>query len=373
MAANRPHRHERSSLHDSLARTSPRFDSTPRKPAHCEEKVPRSLFRWLIGTLDERSRHALTASALLPAITADALTRLTGDIQTPSILEHLSRTFPFVFREATEPASYQIHPMLRRYLRSLEQGSLPATIASDTRDRYDGGDDAIDARTKAHLASHDCTVPDSTPRVRIDLLGGLAIRQDGVVIPCTRRPMTMPITLLLALVAMGAADVPVPRVADLLWSDVADDRARARARVVATVHRANRLLGRPHALCVDRASVSLDRQHVAVDTLELPQRLHAAQRPDLDATEASKEILAAYPGTLLPEEKASSWVLAYREQLAGEFANAVLHAGGRLESVHGPETARGLYVEALRREPLAISVRVRLWEINAAQTSPESR
>ena len=355
---------EPASAGQTIVRASTLPDSTPGRAANGSEQVPHSLFSQLVATLDAGSQRVLLLSAFLPTITSDTVTRLTGDARTPDILEQLSRTFPFFFREATQPTTYSHHPLLRSYLRSLARVTLPLAKVSDllwaSLEAYEV------ALQRAGLASkrHHFPLFTPAPAIRITVLGGFNILRDGVPLTCRRRPVNKPLALLIAIVVMGGTNIPLQRLAELLWPKAKSSCAQARMTI--TLRRTRRLLGDCAAIRVDNGMVSLDPTLVTVDAFELAQRLHDPELVEFGAAEACQRVLDAYPGTLLPDENADAEVLRYREQLAAQFANVVLQVGGRLQGTGDLVMARSFYLKALAREPLAICVRVQLWELDHA-------
>ena len=355
---------EPASAGQPIVRASALPDSTSRRAATGSQKLPHSLFSQLVATLDPQSRRVLMLSAFLPTITSDTVARLSGDARTPDILEHLSRTFPFFFREPTEPTTYSHHPLLRSYLRSLARATLPSPNVSDllwtSLDAYEA------ALQRAGLASkrHHLSLFTPAPAIRINVLGGLNILRDGAPLMCRRRPVNKPLALLIAIVVMGGTNIPLQCLAALLWPKAKSDGAQARMTI--TLRRVRRLLGDCAAIRVDNGMVSLDPARVTVDAFELAQRLHDPELVELGTVEACQRVLDAYPGTLLPDETADAEVLRYREQLAAQFANVVLQVGGRLQGTGDLVMARSFYLKALAREPLAICVRVQLWELDHA-------
>jgi hypothetical protein len=355
---------EPSSAGRTIVRALALPDSTVRRAATGSQKLPHSLFSQLVATLDPRSRRVLMLSAFLPTITPETVTRLSGDARTPDILEQLSRTFPFFFREPTQPATYSHHPLLRSYLRSLARATLPLPKVSDllwtSLDAYEA------ALQRAGLTSkrHHFPLFAPAPAIRINVLGGLNILRDGIPLTCRRRPVNKPLALLIAIVVMGGTNVPLQCLAALLWPKAKSDCAQARMTI--TLRRVRRLLGDCAAIRVDNGMVSLNLALVTVDAFELAQRLHDPELVEMETVEACQRVLDAYPGTLLPDETVDAEVLRYREQLAAQFTKVVLQIGGRLQHAGDLVTVRSFYRETLVREPLAIGVRVKLWELDHA-------
>jgi DNA-binding SARP family transcriptional activator len=193
--------------------------------------------------------------------------------------------------------------------------------------------------------------PASAPAIRICALGGFLILRNGSPLPRRRKAPGKPLTLLKALVALGARGVPGDTLADLLWPEAEGDHADA--RLTTTLHRTRALLGVPGTILKDGGELSLNRELVSCDVLEFHDVLQRIETQQHSARESSSLLLKAYPGPLLPACTGEAWLQPCRERLAARFAGAVARVGRRLEAESNRAEAQTLYLEALAREPLA--------------------
>jgi DNA-binding SARP family transcriptional activator len=193
--------------------------------------------------------------------------------------------------------------------------------------------------------------PVGAPAIRICALGGFLILRNGSPLPRRRKAPGKPLTLLKALVALGARGVPGDTLADLLWPEAEGDHADA--RLTTTLHRTRALLGVPGTILKDGGELSLNRELVSCDVLEFHDVLQRIETQQHSARESSSLLLKAYPGPLLPACTGEAWLQPCRERLAARFAGAVARIGRRLEAEGNHAEAQTLYLEALAREPQA--------------------
>jgi hypothetical protein len=193
--------------------------------------------------------------------------------------------------------------------------------------------------------------PGTPPAIRICAMGGFLILRNGSPLPRHRKAPGKPLTLLKALVALGADGVPSHTLADLLWPEAEGDHADA--RLTTTLHRTRALLGVPQAILKDSGALSLNRELVSCDVLEFHDVVQRIETQQHSARESSSLLLKAYPGPLLPACTSEAWLQPCRERLAAKFAGAVARVGRQLEAETNRAEAQTLYLEALAREPLA--------------------
>ncbi len=148
--------------------------------------------------------------------------------------------------------------------------------------------------------------------LELRLLGRFEARREGG--PAIEFP-TKKAQLLLAFLALNPGEAqPREKLASLLWSDRADEQARASLR--ADLSALRKALGdvEPSLLLADRETVSLDASAVEVDAVEF-ERLVAVGMP-----EALEEACALYRGELLKGESIrdppfEEWLIYERERL----------------------------------------------------------
>jgi DNA-binding SARP family transcriptional activator len=203
--------------------------------------------------------------------------------------------------------------------------------------------------------------PHRVPRIRIVVLGRFCVLRAGVPLTCRKRPATKPLALLTALVLAGGKNVPLCDVAQQLSPEAQPGSAHARMRT--TLRRVQSLLGTDEAIQVAGDRISLNPRVVSVDAFELLARCRNPVLPEPGA-DSVEGLLAAYPGTLLPDEDGDPRVARARERFAAAFAAAVLQLGQRAERAGATEQARNLYRTALAREPTAIAIGAQLAKLD---------
>jgi DNA-binding SARP family transcriptional activator len=157
--------------------------------------------------------------------------------------------------------------------------------------------------------------------VRVEALGGLALRRDGVE-PPRGKAQRKPLELLGLLVAHGERGASLGRLAEALWPDADGDTAHHALET--TMYRLRRLLGDPAALVRCGGRTTLDPDRVFVDAWAFADLAGLAEtyRARGDAAEALRACAAAidlYRGDLLPDDDLLG-IASSRERLRAELA-----------------------------------------------------
>ncbi len=192
---------------------------------------------------------------------------------------------------------------------------------------------------KRHLAPPDPQhAPDNWPfPVRVYTLGRFGLVVDDVALGETqKKKQAKPLTLLKALIAMGARDVHEERLQEALWPDAEGDAAHR--ALITNLQRLRKLLGDAAAIDYGHGRLSLSPGHCWVDAWAFER--------GAAGTQMQAEPLRHYRGGFLPDEDAA-WALAPRQRLRRKFWRAVMAQGERLE-------ATGVWAEVIRHYQQAL-------------------
>jgi len=170
--------------------------------------------------------------------------------------------------------------------------------------------------------------------VKVYTLGRFGVGLYDKPLSFSRKTPRRLIGLLKALVSFGGREVPEQKLIDALWPDEEGDAAEHALTVA--LHRLRRLLGDTHALLVEDGTVSLNREHVWIDALEIEPVFAVAEdalaRSDQAAfDQAVKTLGALYKGQFLPADTDAPWSVSMRERLKARFVQFVNDYGERLE------------------------------------------
>jgi hypothetical protein len=314
-------------------------------PALADHSELTTCLQHISAKWDEELRSALMQTAFLARLTRSAVNEITRRPGVFDTLQRLADAGVLVRRDPGLPATLRLDPGFRAHLQELARSTLQPAELSDLLWR------ATALMERELDAQQPRATPGTSPTIRICALGGFLILRNGSPLPRHRKAPGKPLTLLKALVALGAGGVPSHTLADLLWPEAEGDHADA--RLTTTLHRTRALLGVPEAILKDSGQLSLNRELVSCDVLEFHDVLQRIETQQHSTRESSSLLLKAYPGTLLPACTGEAWLQPCRERLAAKFAAAVARVGRQLETEHNRAEAQTLYLEALAREPLA--------------------
>jgi DNA-binding SARP family transcriptional activator len=176
--------------------------------------------------------------------------------------------------------------------------------------------------------------------VRIYMLGRFEVFVNGERVTFNARAPRKVLSLLKALICLGAKDVRDRRLISTLWSD--DELDTAKAAFDITLHRLRRLLVHPEAILVQEGSLRINPEVCWVDALAL-DRLLASPRDRADAQAA----LSMYKGNLLPGDEDEPWSCSLRERLRRKFVHHAELVGSELEALQEWQRAIEHYQRAL--------------------------
>lgn len=304
---------------------------------------------------DDALRQGLIQTAFLARLTRAVVLELTRSPSVADVLDRMADEGLLVQRTVMAPAIMRYEPRFRAHLQALARSSLQSGELSELLWRVATlMERELEALQPAPLSGQ-VSARAALPRLQICALGGFLILRDGAPLPRHRKAPGKPLTLLKALVALGATGVPSHTLADLLWPEAEGDSADA--RLTTTLHRARALLGVHEAVLKDSGQLSLNRALVRCDVFDFQDLLQRLETEHADAAAMGKLLLKAYPGPLLPACTGEAWLQPCRERLAAKFAAAAARIGRWLEAAGNRDEARAFTLEAVAREPLAACLR----------------
>jgi DNA-binding SARP family transcriptional activator len=193
--------------------------------------------------------------------------------------------------------------------------------------------------------------------LKLRVLGGFELVQNGIAIDVSKRITRKPLELLKAIIALGGREIDPAALADLLWPDAEGDAAQKALET--TLHRLRKQLGSEHALPVHQGKIGIDPQHcwvdlVALDALvaEIEKSLRSA--PSLEALRSLADALEdLYRGDLLPRDTDLPWLSVPRQRLHARVLDLVAALGQALEEGGDVERAISLYLRGTHVENAA--------------------
>jgi LuxR family transcriptional regulator, maltose regulon positive regulatory protein len=196
--------------------------------------------------------------------------------------------------------------------------------------------------------------------IRVYTLGRFEIQLDGMPLRFGGKAQRKPLELLKAVIALGASEVAVDKIIDMLWPDPVSGDGQKTFDI--TVHRLRKLLGCDAAVEVSDRRVSLNRHVVWVDAWALDRTLESlvpaatTVLPRIDLLEAAApQVLNLYRGLFLAGDVEARWQIAARNRLTGRFHRFVLRLGEHWELGRQWTRAAELYQRAIELDPLAES------------------
>lgn len=173
-----------------------------------------------------------------------------------------------------------------------------------------------------------------------------------------------PIELLKIAVALGGHDISVDRITDIMWPNI--DRDYAHRSFNTTLHRLRKLLGEDSAITLSNNQLSLSERFFWIDTWAFEQnleQLHQAirRRSDDDTIHGlADKTLALYPGTFMPGDEDSAWVVSPKEQFSSKFMRFISDYGHWLEQSGNFDEAIEFYYRGIEADDLAEGIYRRL-------------
>ncbi len=191
--------------------------------------------------------------------------------------------------------------------------------------------------------------------VEITTLGRFAVTVDGAEVETSQWGSRRARQLLKRLVAARGWPVTRDELADLLWPDEADHE-RLRPRLSVQLSAVRRVLH--GGIIADRSSVRLDLEHVALDVVRF------------DSLERDDELVAAYSGEFLPDDRYDDWVETVRTELRARFVAAAHRLIEEGEERGDPSLSATIAARVLVVEPYDEAAHRSLVVAHHAQGSP---
>ena len=193
-------------------------------------------------------------------------------------------------------------------------------------------------------------------KIKIYALGRFAIVLDDKPLNFPRKTPRRLLGLLKLLVSLGGRDVPEQKLIDALWHDEEGDAAQH--ALGASLHRLRRLLHDTSALSVEDATVSLNREHIWIDALEVEPviataEVALAQGDQAGFDQAVRKLALLYRGPFLPADADAPWSVSMRERLKARFVQFVTDYGEQLETSGRWDEAADWYRRGLAADDLS--------------------
>ena len=182
--------------------------------------------------------------------------------------------------------------------------------------------------------------------IKIYTLGRFELLLDDKPPEFSRKVPKKVLSLLKAIIAFGASEVPEQKVIDALWPD--DEGDAARRSLSATLHRLRNVLGDLKVVRHSGGELTLDERFCWIDARAFESRIERARR---DPRELDKA-LALYRGAFLPQEEGVAWAASTRERLRAKFIHAAGACGAALEASNQHEVAIDLYLRGIEADYL---------------------
>lgn len=220
---------------------------------------------------------------------------------------------------------------------------IDRAIAARDHDSASGGN--------AIRAAESLTPSVAAPALQVQLLGGFAVRRDGVPVPADAwkyaRPREMFVFLLL-----HPDGVTREALGHALWPTLSV--AQAKNNVHVTLHHLRRTLGRADVVRFERDRYAIDWSiGVEVDAIAFEREVEAARRAlrsgasGADVVDRLRAALALYRGDLLDDEHMGDWHLEPRERLQRLRGQALATLGAQLAAAGRQADAAEVYRELL--------------------------
>jgi LuxR family maltose regulon positive regulatory protein len=194
-------------------------------------------------------------------------------------------------------------------------------------------------------------------KLKVHALGRFDVTGSDETTLLSGRVQGRPVELLKIAVALGGRDISVDRITDIMWPNI--DRDYAHRSFNTTLHRLRKLLGEDAAITLSNNQLSLSDRFFWIDTWAFEQNLEqlrqALRRRSEDdrIRSLSDQIQSLYPGTLMPGDEDSAWVVSPREQFSSKFMRFISDYGHWLEQGENFEEAIEFYYRGIEADDLA--------------------
>jgi LuxR family maltose regulon positive regulatory protein len=259
-------------------------------------------------------------------------------------------------RGAAEKARGLLSQALRRGKAEHSAGSFRWLVVGFRRMLALALDDGIEADCAAGLIAEFGIIAESSDvkhwpwPIRIQTLGGFALKLNGVPVRPARKAQKKPLDLLKALISQSGREVNAAAIAEMLWPEAEGDAALGALEV--TLRRLRKLLGRDEAIKLYEGRLALNEGLCWVDSWAF-ERVHqqadavltggAPRATETDLETLAERLLSLYPGHFLAGDDENPWLLACRQRLASRIFRDLSAIGQIWEERGAPEKAELIY------------------------------
>jgi LuxR family maltose regulon positive regulatory protein len=208
--------------------------------------------------------------------------------------------------------------------------------------------------------------------IRIQTLGGFALKLDGVPVRSARKAQKKPLELLKVLVAQGGHEVNAAAIAEMLWPEAEGDAALDALEV--TLRRLRKLLGRDEAVRLHEGRLALNEGLCWVDTWAF-ERAHqradavlaggGAKVTDAELESLAERLLSLFPGHFLAGDDENPWLLACRQRLASRIFRDLSAIGQLWEDRGAPGKAELIYRRGVELDAVSEMLYRRLMSVQS--------
>jgi ATP/maltotriose-dependent transcriptional regulator MalT/DNA-binding SARP family transcriptional activator len=208
--------------------------------------------------------------------------------------------------------------------------------------------------------------------IRIQTLGGFALKLDGVPVRSARKAQRKPLDLLKALVSQGGHEVSAATIAEMLWPEAEGDAASDALEV--TLRRLRKLLGRDEAIKLHEGRLALDEGLCWVDARAFERAHQRADAlltdggpkvTDADLESLAQRLLTLYPGHFLAGDDEKPWLLACRQRLASRIFRDLSAIGQLWENRGAPGKAEVIYRRGVELDAVSEMLYRRLMSVQS--------
>ena len=201
--------------------------------------------------------------------------------------------------------------------------------------------------------------------VKIYTFGQFKLYRDNRVAELPKKGKSRPLSLLKALITLGAINVSHDKLVDLLWPEFEADAGHE--ALATTIRRLRELLGEPQALIRQEGKLSLNLSVCWVDALVFEALLKGIASKKKASSEGQDDqnrnrAIELYVGSFLNNEK-EPWMDAYRQRLQGQFIRQVGYQAADDEVKDQAPQAIKLLERAIQKEPLVEPLYQQLMQI----------
>jgi DNA-binding SARP family transcriptional activator/predicted negative regulator of RcsB-dependent stress response len=229
---------------------------------------------------------------------------------------------------------------------------------------------AAEARTIAELAE-----ASRRPAVAIESLGAFRVFRGGQPVQVTEWQSRKARDLLKMLVARRGRPVSRETLIEALWPDQdpgpLGNRFSVALTTVRTILDPGRMFPADHFVVGDKASVSLDLEHLDLDVVRFLELANAARRlaregRRSEALEQQRAALALYGGDFLEEDPYEDWSTSIRDAAQSEYLEILRNLAEASAADGDTAAATGLFLRILDRDSYDERAHLGLVEVLAA-------